>query len=161
MSRQESRPAVEGAVARIHQDQAAQLYWLAFLLPGDCACSFDAAVEALNTDDAANPFFGDWMVVWAKELVIAQALSAVSGELRASVLRTERRRFDYSNEMESVPRSAWKPGPDAPNRVLQNALLAIDLFPRCALLLMVFQKLSADDTVILLNADKDLVMTAN
>ena len=160
MSLHEPKPGVEAAVTRRYQDQAAQLYWLAFLLTGDRARSVEAAVEALNTDDAANPFFGDWMVVWAKKLVIARALSAVSVEMRASVLRTERRRFDYSNEMESVPLSAWNPASDAPSHQLQDALLAIDLFPRCALLLMVFEKLSADDTVILLNADKDLVMTA-
>ena len=144
-------------MTRRYQDQAAQLYRLAFLLTGDCACSVNAAVEALNTDDAANPFFGDWMVAWVRELVIARAHSAVSDEMRASVLR---RRFDYSNEMESVPLSAWNPGHDAPSHQFQHALLAIDLFPRCALLLMVFEKLSADDTVILLNADKELVMTA-
>ena len=160
MSRHEPKPAVEAAVTRVYKDQAAQLYWLAYLLTGDRACSVEAAIEALNTDDAANPFFGDWMVVWAKKLVIGRALSAVSDEMRASVLRTEQRRFDYSNEVESIPLSAWNPDTDAPSLQLQNALRAIDLFPRCVLLLMVFEKLSADDTVILLNADKDLVMRA-
>lgn len=160
MSRHESKPGVEAAVTRRYQDQAAQLYRLAFLLTCDRACSVEAAIEALNTDDAANPFFGDWMAAWARKLVIARALSAVSGEMRASVLRTERRRFDYSNEMEGVPLSAWNPASDAPSHQLQDALLAIDLLARCALLLMVFEKLWADDTVILLNANKDLVMTA-
>jgi hypothetical protein len=39
-------------------------------------------------------------------------------------------------------------------------LLAIDLFPRCALLLTVFEKLSLDDAALLLNADKALVRKA-
>jgi len=39
-------------------------------------------------------------------------------------------------------------------------LLTIDLFPRCALLLTVFEKLSLDDAALLLNADKALVRKA-
>lgn len=154
MSRHGPKPGVEA------KDQAAQLYFLAYLLTGHRECSVEAAIEALNTDDAANPFFGDWMTIWARKLVIARALSAVSDEMRASVRRTEQRRFGYSNEAESIPLSAWNPGSDAPSLQLQDALLGIDLFPRCVLLLMVFEKLSADDTVILLNAERDLVMTA-
>jgi DNA-directed RNA polymerase specialized sigma24 family protein len=43
---------------------------------------------------------------------------------------------------------------------LERALLAIDLFPRCALLLTVFEKLSLDDAALLLNADRALVRKA-
>src|SRR5579859_3597694 len=134
MSRHEPKQAAGAAVTQIHKDQAAQLYWLAFLLTGDRECSVEATIEVLSTGDAANPFFGNWMVVWARKLVIARALSAVSDEMRASVLRTERRRFVCSNEVESIPLSAWNPDSDAPSLQLQDALLAIDLFPRCVLL---------------------------
>jgi hypothetical protein len=127
MSRHEPKPGGEAEVTRIYKDRAAQLYWLAFLLTGDRACSVEAAVEALNTEDAASPFFGDWMVVWAKKLVIARALSAVRDQMRASVLRTGQRRFDYSNEGESLSLSAWNPDSDTPSLQLQDALLAIDL----------------------------------
>ena len=42
----------------------------------------------------------------------------------------------------------------------ERALLSIDLFPRCVLLLTVFEKLSLDDAAVLLNADKALVRKA-
>ena len=160
VNRNEPKPGSEAAVTPIYEDQAAQLYWLAFLLTGDRERGVGAAIEALNTDDAANPFFENWMVVWGRKIVIARALGAAGDEMRASVLRTERRRFDCSNEVESAPLSAWNLDSGTADLQLERALLAIDLFPRCVLLLMVFEKLSAEDTVILLNADKDLVMTA-
>jgi hypothetical protein len=43
---------------------------------------------------------------------------------------------------------------------LESALLAIDVFPRCALLLSVFEGMSLEDVGILLNSERDLVRTA-
>ena len=43
---------------------------------------------------------------------------------------------------------------------LERALLAIDIFPRCALLLTVFEKLSLDDATVLLGATKELLKKA-
>ena len=39
-------------------------------------------------------------------------------------------------------------------------MLAIDFFPRCAVLLTVFEKLSPDDTAVLLSSDRECVKTA-
>lgn len=39
-------------------------------------------------------------------------------------------------------------------------MLALDVFPRCALLLTVFEKLSIKDTTVLLGADEALVRKA-
>ena len=43
---------------------------------------------------------------------------------------------------------------------LERALLAIDVFPRCALLLSVFEKMPLADAAILLDAGLDLVRKA-
>ena len=43
---------------------------------------------------------------------------------------------------------------------LERALLAIEVFPRCALLLTVFERLSIQEAAVLLNADEPLVRKA-
>jgi hypothetical protein len=57
---------------------------------------------------------------------------------------------------------ASKPGATHPmsSPEFERVVLAIDTFPRCALLLTVFEKLSLDDAALLLNADKALVRKA-
>jgi hypothetical protein len=42
---------------------------------------------------------------------------------------------------------------------LEQALMAIDIFPRCALLLTVFERLSLEDASVLLDAKEDLSRT--
>ena len=39
-----------------HMENPFELYWLAFVLTGDRNGSADAVAEALDLDDAANPF---------------------------------------------------------------------------------------------------------
>jgi hypothetical protein len=43
---------------------------------------------------------------------------------------------------------------------LERALLAIDAFPRCVLLLLMFEGHSIDDAMVLLDADRELVHKA-
>jgi DNA-directed RNA polymerase specialized sigma24 family protein len=50
--------------------------------------------------------------------------------------------------------------PVAGKAELERALLAIDTFPRRALLLRVFEKLAIEDIGVLLNADRESVKTA-
>ena len=144
---------------------AADLYWLAFLLTGHRESSLDVAIEALRFQDGfqngfqddfqddANPFFSTWMLAWSRRVVIAKALAAIRDELAASGRLTASKR-------------AQKPAPSLRNWVLdgratkvqlERALLAIDVFPRCALLLSVFDGMTLEDAAILLGADRRLV----
>jgi DNA-directed RNA polymerase specialized sigma24 family protein len=134
---------------------AANLYWLAFLLTGRREASVDMAVEALESSDG-NPFFSAWMLAWARKVVIAKALAAVRQELAASALRLASQR---SRSCGPMPRN-WALRPDTTKIQLERALLAIDLFPRCALLLSVFEGLSIDDATVLLDGDRELVRSA-
>ena len=117
----------------------------------------DAVADAMDRSDGGNPFFRNWMISWSRKLVIAKALGAVEGEMAASVRRTRERHCPRPAEM---PDRGWSLDPAAGKAELECALLAIDIFPRCALLLTVFEKVSLDDAASLLNAGRDLVRTA-
>jgi hypothetical protein len=134
---------------------AADLYWLAFLLTGRRDISIDIAANAAASQDYANSFFADWMRGWQRRLVIAGALTAVHDELADSARRTQIAHGDSS----ATPRN-WSLSPNTTKADLERALLAIDLFPRAAVLLLVFEGLRIADAAILLNADPDLLKDA-
>ena len=126
-------------------DQLRDLYWLAYLLTGDRERSIHAVVGTLEMNDAANPFFESWMACWSRKIFIARVLGVVTPKLNVAAGQRPAKnsaspRFDMAGKSE-----------------LEQALLAIDQFPRCALLLTVFEKLSIEDTATLLNADPELV----
>lgn len=132
-----------------------ELLWLAYLITGNRDLSVDAVLNAADFD-AANPFFRNWMISWSRKLVIARALGSVEQEMAASVERTRRLRHP---RLQGFPSPQWSL--DSRDKAeLERALLAIDLFPRCALLLRVFEKVSLEDTAILLDAGKDDVKRA-
>jgi hypothetical protein len=109
-----------------------RIYRLAFLLTGHREPSFDLTVDALDFQDESNPFFSTWMLAWSRRVFIAKALAAIRDEL---------------------DRDMAKVG-------LESALLAIDVFPRCALLLSVFEGMPLEDVAILLDGEMDLVRKA-
>ncbi len=132
-------------------ERAADLYWLAFLLTGDREASVDVAIDALDFADGANPSFSTWMVAWSRRVVIAKALTVIRDELAASAHRTASKPAEKS----ALPHQNWGPGRDTTKVVLERALLAIDVFPRCALLLAVFEGMSVEDAATLLDSDRD------
>ena len=134
---------------------AVDLYWLAFLLTGRQDISIDIAADAAASDDRENPFSAGWMRGGYRRLVIVKALAAVHDELAESAHRTEAARFTTHK----VPRN-WSPGPDMTKEDLERALLAIDLFPRSAVLLLVFEGIRIDDAVTLLDSKPDLLKKA-
>jgi hypothetical protein len=138
-----------------NQQQAASLYWLAFLLTGDREASVDAAVEAIESPEA-NPFFFGWMLAWSRKVVIAKALAAVRQQLADSASRIAIARCSKSAPL---PRN-WALAPGATKLELERALLAIEAFPRCVLLLLLFEGLSVDDAMVLLGAERDLILKA-
>jgi DNA-directed RNA polymerase specialized sigma24 family protein len=152
-----SNPGIEEALARTFASQRSELLWLAFLLTGDREMSVEAVVDAMDLNDTGNPFFRNWMVSWSRKLVIAKALGAVEGQMAASVRRTRERRCPRPAK---VPDRGWSLNRDTGKAELERALLEIDLFPRCVLLLTVFEKVSIEDTASLLNADRETVTAA-
>jgi DNA-directed RNA polymerase specialized sigma24 family protein len=143
----------------VRRQSALDLYWLAFLLTGHRRPSLDAATEALNLQDAldlqddANQFFSTWMLARWRRAVIARALAGIREELAASVRRTASKRTQEF----AGPLRNWVLDRQTTKGHLERALLAIDVFPRCALLLSVFEGMSIEDTSNLLNADHNLV----
>lgn len=134
---------------------AVNLYWLVFLLTGRRDISIDIAAEAAGSDDREDPFFADWMRGWYRRLVIVKALAAIHDDLAESARRTQTARFTTHK----VPRN-WSLGPDVTKEDLERALLGIDLFPRAAVLLLVFEGIRIADAVSLLDARPDLLKKA-
>jgi DNA-directed RNA polymerase specialized sigma24 family protein len=135
---------------------AADLYGLAFLLTGRQDISIDIAADTVVSEDDASPFFTEWMRGWQRRLVIGRALTAIHDELADSARRTQLARVNGS----AAPRPNWSLGPDVTKADLQQALLAIDPFPRAALLLLVFEGIRMADAATLLDADPALIRKA-
>jgi hypothetical protein len=140
---------------QVFEDHAAELHWLAYLFTGSHDRGVRAFTDALDLEDYANPAMADFMGSWSRQLVIGASLETVRPQLRESALRTSR-----AQDPDPATLLALKPARQMTTPEFERALLAIDLFPRCALLLTVFEKLSLDDAALLLNADKALVRKA-
>jgi DNA-directed RNA polymerase specialized sigma24 family protein len=138
-------------------DQASErmvdLYWLAFLLTGHSESSVEIAIESFDFQDEASPFSSTWMSAWSRRVVIAKALHSIRKELVDSANRTKSARAGKS----AFPPRDWTLNPATTKAQLEAALLAIDVFPRCALVLSFFEKVSIEDTAVSLNADRSLV----
>jgi len=145
---------------------AADLYWLAFLLTERQDLSIEIASDTAVSEDYESPFFSDWMRGWQRRLVIGRALTAIQDVLAESARRTQLARgarvhasTDGSSMGFALPRN-WSLNTDATKADVQEALLAIDLFPRAALLLLVFEGIRMADAATLLDADPALVRKA-
>jgi DNA-directed RNA polymerase specialized sigma24 family protein len=142
-------------------ERVADLHWLAFLLTGHRDQSVDLAIEAvigesLDSQDGASPFFSTWLLAWSRRVVIAKALASIRGELGLSARRMESTR----DKRPALPPRGWVAGREPTKTQLERALLAIEVFPRCAVLLSIFEGMSLEDTAILLDVDQDLVRKA-
>ena len=93
---------------------------------------------------------------WQRRLVIGRALTTIHNELDDSARRTQLARGKGS----AAPLRNWSISPDTTKADLQQALLAIDLFPRAALLLLIFEDIRMADAAALLNADPALIRKA-
>src|SRR5579872_914658 len=117
------------------KQDGAGLYWLAFLLTGRHDVSIEVAADAAVVRGEGNPFFENWMKAWARRVAVAKALAEIRPELADSARRTRLAR----TRRWSAPRN-WSLPPDASKPELEEALLAIDVFPRAALLLSIFER---------------------
>ena len=159
MERGGSENEAQAALFKVFEEHQAELYWLAFLLTGDREHSAEAVTRALDFKDGNRTFHG-FMVSWARKLVIAEVLAAIDSELRESALRLQ---ASDPAEPASLPSPGWVRVEHArpiTTQEFERAVLALDVFPRCAVLLTVFERLSIQESTLLLNADRELVTRA-
>jgi DNA-directed RNA polymerase specialized sigma24 family protein len=140
----------------LNAQYTADLHWLAFLLTGRRDQSIDLAVETVAEFHTAQPFFAAWMEAWSRRVVIAKALTGIREELAASVHRTEFKRIHGP----ALPPRDWRISQGTTKSELEAALLAIDYFPRAALVLSVFEGVPAPDCAVILDASTNLVRKA-
>lgn len=141
---------------RIFRDHMSELYRLAFLLTGDRERSVQAYTGALNSE-APAPALQKFMLTWARRLVIVAALGTIRRQLRESGLRT---RPATRSELDGLARSASVDRAAFTRQELEHALLAMDVFVRCAVILTVFERLPVKDAGELLGTDENTVKSA-
>jgi DNA-directed RNA polymerase specialized sigma24 family protein len=137
-------------------NQAASHYRLAWLLTGESELSADATLDALDAGSDPEWSFDEWMSAWSRRVVIAKVLTAIRGRLAASARHTASLRL----RARWLPLGSARPGDQTTAIQLERALLAIDVFPRCALVLTVFEGISVEDASVLLDATAELVRKA-
>jgi DNA-directed RNA polymerase specialized sigma24 family protein len=138
------------------KQNAVNLHWLATLLTGSGEIAAGVTVEAIAASDDPDAVFSAWIRAWSRRLVIARALTTVREDLAASARRMALRRFEES----ALPPPSWVLDPGTTKSDLERALLSIDVFPRAAVLLLVFERVPLRDAAILLDAEPDLVRKA-
>jgi hypothetical protein len=120
------------------------LYWLAFILTGSEDISVSATAEVLSSASGN-----------LRRAVITRSVAAQECELRWARDRYKRQ-TDYGFEIEL--RAGLDAMPDFCQ--VRNALLAIDLFPRHALLLTVFEGFSVRDAAKCLHSNEQSICDA-
>jgi DNA-directed RNA polymerase specialized sigma24 family protein len=153
-----TRSEVDTVPVELFNQHMAELYWLAFLITGDQDQSVDAFTDAVEFDEPA-PASQQSMLSWARKLVIVAALDAVHSQVLDSKRRIQiaAKNCDPSCALMAP---AFMRVQHVTKSDLEDALLAIDVFPRSALLLTFFEGLSVDEASILLDADWELVKAA-
>ncbi|MCU1335665.1 MAG: hypothetical protein JWO19_1246 [Bryobacterales bacterium] len=134
---------------RIFREHMSELYWLAFLLTGDRERSVQAFTGALNAD-ATPPAFQKFLLAWARKLVIVAAVGTIRRELAESVLRT---RPATREELAGLARLASADLAHLTKGELEEVLVAMDVFQRCAVILTVLEGLPVKDAAALLAVD--------
>jgi DNA-directed RNA polymerase specialized sigma24 family protein len=136
------------------EQRRSELLSLAFLLTGDADVSVAAVAEMRN----GGGFFDDWMEAWARRVAVSKALSGVHSQLAASIARTRQ-----AARRDAADRSCLSSPPGADRGVteaqLRDALFALDLFPRCALVLAVYEGMPFADVAVLLGVEEKFLMT--
>jgi DNA-directed RNA polymerase specialized sigma24 family protein len=138
------------------KQSAGDLHWLATLLTGRREIATDVTMQALTPADDPNAFFSTWIQQWSRRIVIASALAAVREDLARSAHRTALIRGESS----VLPPASWMLRESTTKADLERALLAVDVFPRAALLLLIFERVPLQEAAILLDSEPALVRVA-
>lgn len=135
---------------------AADLHWVAYLLTGRRDSSIDIAAGAVAGHDAAGPYFANWFSAWSRRVVVAEALGGIQVELAASATRTA----SIHPHKTTLPGRDWVLDAGTTKAEIEQALLAIDLFPRATVVLTILEGVPVADTSVLLDAKPDLIRKA-
>ena len=130
---------------------AASLYSIAFLLTGRSELSLEIAMEVLDSEDDPELLFSSQALAGVRRTVIEKALAAIRDELSISECQTASLSFAEV----CLPPSTWSLDPSTTKLQIESVLLAIDVFPRCALLLTVFEGLSLQEASAFLGSNGD------
>ena len=125
------------------EENLSELYSLAFLLSGTADHGVEAFDRALDFEDE-NP----------REMIIDEALGTIRTELRVSKLRVARSADD------GLANARWKRRAYIGREEFEEAVIAIDAFPRCAMLLTIFEGMSIRAASAMLHADEALTRVA-
>lgn len=136
---------------RTFQNHMSELYELAFLLTGDRERSVQAYTAALHSE-APAPALQRFMLSWAKRLVIVAALGTIRQQLRARM--PIRDRADELTPLAVIDRTRLTKGD------LEEVLLPMDAFQRCAVILGILEGLPAKEVADLLGSDEATVKAA-
>jgi hypothetical protein len=129
---------------------SSELYWLAYLFTGNSDRGVQAFDRAL---DFENAVFGGFMKAWARKLIIVEALGTMEKELRTSIQRTAR--------SAGAERPAkWTRPPEVNKERFEQAVITIEAFPRCAMLLTIFEGMPVSAASVLLNTSEALTRRA-
>jgi hypothetical protein len=140
-------------MTEIFEENSSELFSLAFLLTGNADRGVEAFNRALDVDDE-NPIFGTFMNSWARKLIIVEALGTIKTDLQSSKQRVARA------PEEELGDARWKPRASIGREEFEEAVIAIDALPRCAMLLTIFEGMSIEAASILLNEDMALTAKA-
>ena len=116
-------------------DKMNQLYQLAFLLTGSHAHAHESMISGLETTSRSNPVFREWALLWAKRVVIKQAIHLVNPFPLQS-------RVPSFHPFQKISESA---------AMTANQILSLPDFERFVLVMSILERYSDKDIALLLN----------
>ncbi len=132
---------------------ASNLYWIAFLLTARTELSFNVVMEVLDSENGLELIPSPQTLLHLRRRVVTKALEAIREQVSDSAQQTALRLSDRDDcVISSSPICS-----DLSHAQLEKVLFTIDVFPRCALLLTVFEGLHLDDVAELLHTDRELI----
>lgn len=110
-------------------------------------------MEVLDSENGLELISSPQMRQHVRRRVVIKALTSIEEELTASAQRSALQPSDRG----VMPIGIWSVGPNISQAKFEEAVIAINAFSRCALLLTVFEGLSLDDVAELLHCDRELI----
>ncbi len=132
---------------------ATDLYWIAFLLTTRAELSLDVTIDALDSGDGLEHMCSPQTLAHLRKTVIIAALEAIRREIAESARETTLQQSHQG----FIAVEGWFLDPNISKEQVEVALLSIGAFPRCALLLTVFEGLQLEDAAALLHSDRELI----
>jgi hypothetical protein len=132
---------------------ATDLYWIAFLLTARTELSLSVTLEAVNSGDGLEHMCSPESLARLRKTVVIAALDAMRCEIAESASQIASQQRDEA----FIAVQGWFLDPNISKAQVEAALVAIEAFPRCALLLTVFEGLQPEDAAALLHSDRELI----